>query len=77
MLFGKKNRVDPKTHHNTELWTQLTESQWNSSHSGWKGFGRSLGCYLWGWAATLATGVRLVLQRLEVVAALPLNFVHR
>ena len=31
ILLGKKNWVGSKVHHNTELWTQLTESRWNSS----------------------------------------------
>ena len=31
ILFGKKSWVGSKIHHNTELWTQLTENRWNSS----------------------------------------------
>ena len=31
ILFGKKSWVGSKIYHNTELWTQLTESRWNSS----------------------------------------------
>ena len=31
ILFGKKSWVGSKIHHNTELWTQLTVSHWNSS----------------------------------------------
>ena len=31
ILFGKNSWVGSKIHHNTELWTQLTESGWNSS----------------------------------------------
>ena len=31
MLFGKKSWGGSKVHHNTELWTQLMESRWNSS----------------------------------------------
>ena len=31
ILFGKNSWVGSKIHHNTELWTQLTESRWNSS----------------------------------------------
>ena len=30
-LLGKKNWVGSQIHHETELWTQLTESRWNSS----------------------------------------------
>ena len=30
-LFGKTSWVGSKIHHNTELWKQSTESQWNSS----------------------------------------------
>ena len=30
-VFGTKNWVGSRVHHNTELWTQLTESRWNSS----------------------------------------------
>ena len=29
--FGKNSWVGSKIHHNTELWTQLTENRWNSS----------------------------------------------
>ena len=31
ILFGKNIWVGSKIHHNTELWTQLTENRWNSS----------------------------------------------
>ena len=31
ILFGKNSWVGSKIHHNTELWTQLTESRWNSN----------------------------------------------
>ena len=31
ILFVKKSWVGSKIHHNTELWTQSTENQWNSS----------------------------------------------
>ena len=31
ILFGKNSWVGSKIHQNTELWTQLTESRWNSS----------------------------------------------
>ena len=31
MHFGKNSWVGSKIHHNTELWTQLTENRWNSS----------------------------------------------
>ena len=31
ILFGKNSWVGSKVHHNTELWTQLTENRWNSS----------------------------------------------
>ena len=31
ILFGKNSWVGSTVHHNTELWTQFTESRWNSS----------------------------------------------
>ena len=31
ILFGKNSWVGSRVHHNTQLWTQLTESRWNSS----------------------------------------------
>ena len=31
ILFGKNSWVGSHIHHSTELWTQLTESRWNSS----------------------------------------------
>ena len=31
ILLGKKNWVGSRVHHNTELWTQLMVSRWNSS----------------------------------------------
>ena len=31
ILLGKKNWVGSRVHHSTELWTQMTESLWNSS----------------------------------------------
>ena len=31
ILYGKNCWVGSKIHHNTELWTQSTESRWNSS----------------------------------------------
>ena len=31
ILFGSDSWVGSKIHHNTELWTQLTENRWNSS----------------------------------------------
>ena len=31
ILFGNDSWIGSRVHHNTELWTQLTASQWNSS----------------------------------------------
>ena len=31
VLFGNSSWVGSRIHHNTELWTQLTENGWNSS----------------------------------------------
>ena len=31
ILIGNSSWIESKIHHNTELWTQLTESRWNSS----------------------------------------------
>ena len=31
ILFGNNSWIGSKIHHNTELWTRLTENRWNSS----------------------------------------------